>query len=91
MGIAVSVPGLLRDCIGGRSSVTIPATTLDEALQRLRDEYPLLRVHMYDEHEQLRQHVLVFYNTDNIAWLDRLDVPLEPGDQITVLQAVSGG
>lgn len=91
MGIAVSVPGLLRDCIGGRSSVTIPATTLGEALQRLRDEYPLLRAHMYDEHERLRQHVLVFYNTDNIAWLDRLDVPLEPGDRITVLQAVSGG
>jgi adenylyltransferase/sulfurtransferase len=91
MRITVSVPGLLRDCIGGWPSVTISAATLDEALWRLRKEYPLLRVHMYDEHEQLRQHVLVFFNADNIAWLERLDVPLQPDDRITVLQAVSGG
>jgi sulfur-carrier protein len=91
MEIAVSVPGLLRDCIGGRSNITLSAVTLDEALRRLREEYPLLRVHLYDEQEQLRQHVLIFFNADNTAWLERLDVPLKPGDQITVLQAVSGG
>jgi molybdopterin synthase sulfur carrier subunit len=34
---------------------------------------------------------LIFYNEESIAWLERLDVPLRPGDRLHVLQAVSGG
>jgi sulfur-carrier protein len=35
--------------------------------------------------------VLIFYNAESIAWLERLDVPLQPGDRLDLLQAVSGG
>jgi adenylyltransferase/sulfurtransferase len=91
MEIAVTVPGLLRDCTRGQTSFTITGTTLDEALRRMQETYPLLRIHLYDEAGQLRPHVLIFYNAENIAWLERLDVPLGAGDQIDVLQAVSGG
>lgn len=91
MEIQVNVPSLLRDSVSGQRSLTISGTTLDEALQNLLDQYPLLRVHLYDEQGQLRQHVLIYYNSDNIAWLDSLDTPLRQGDQVHVLQAVSGG
>lgn len=89
--IEVHVPTLLRDCTGGRNSVTIKATTLAEALRCLRETYPLLRVHLYDESEQLRPHVLIFYNEESTRWLEHLDVPLRPGDRLEILQAVSGG
>lgn len=89
--IEVSVPTLLRDCIGGSSRVTIEAATLDEALHRLREAYPLLRIHLYDEAEHLRPHVLIFYNQESTRWLERLDVPLRPGDQLEIIQSVSGG
>jgi len=67
------------------------AVTLEDALQRMREEYPLLRVHLYDEEEKLRPHVLLFYNGESIRWLDRLDLPLRLGDRLEILQAVSGG
>jgi sulfur-carrier protein len=35
--------------------------------------------------------VLLFYNDQNIAWLESLDLPLQKGDKLTVMQAVSGG
>jgi len=89
--IEVTVPTILRDCTGGRNSVTIEATTLAEALQRLREVYPLLRVHLYDEAERLRPHVMIFYNEESTRWLEHLDVPLKPGDRLEILQAVSGG
>ncbi|HEY0738427.1 MAG TPA: MoaD/ThiS family protein [Herpetosiphonaceae bacterium] len=91
MQIRVNVPGLLRDSVGGRRCLTISGTTLNEVLKNLFDQYPLLRIHMYDEQGRLRQHVLIYYNSDNIAWLESLDMPLRPGDQVHVLQAVSGG
>jgi molybdopterin synthase sulfur carrier subunit len=91
MTIEVAIPSILRDCTGGRNPVTIEAATLAEALQRLRETYPLLRTHIYDEAERLRPHVLIFYNDESTRWLERLDVPLQPGDRLEILQAVSGG
>lgn len=91
MDIEVTLPPLLRDSVNGRYPVRIAGRTLDEALSALREEHPLLRVHLYDERGRTRPHVLIYLNGDNISWLDSLDVPLRPGDQIHVLQAVSGG
>ena len=91
MALEVALPGLLRDCAGGRRTVWVEGATLAEALAGLDTAYPLLHVHLYDEAGRLRPHVLIFYNDESIAWLERLDLPLQPGDRIQVLQAVSGG
>lgn len=91
MQLEVSIPSMLRDCTRNQTRFRLSAGTLEEALRRLLETYPLLRVHLYDEAERLRQHVLIFYNEENTAWFERLDVPLHPGDRLTILQAVSGG
>lgn len=91
MEIHVNVPSLLRDSVGGQRRLAVSGTTLDEALENLFAQYPLLRIHLYDEQGDLRQHVLIYYNRDNIAWLESLDTPLRQGDQVHILQAVSGG
>lgn len=89
--VEVKVPTLLRDCTGGMSTITLSAGTLSEALARLQEQYPLLKIHLYEEDGKLRPHVLIFYNKDSIGWLKKLDVPLKAGDQLEILQAVSGG
>lgn len=91
MKIEVSVPGLLRDCTGGRNRFELEAETVSGAIEALFAAYPLLRVHVYDEAGEVRRHVLLFYNDDNIAWMESLDVPLRAGDKLHVFQAVSGG
>ncbi len=91
MRIEVTVPSLLRDCTDGQTSFPLEAETLEEAIERLTATYPLLRVHLYNEAGELRQHVLMFYNDSSIAWLDRLDIRLNDGDRLLVMQAVSGG
>ncbi len=91
ISITIRVPAILQDCTGGNRQVTIEAATLAQALQRLRETYPLLRVHLYDEAEKLRRHVQIFYNEESTRWLETLDLPLQPGDRLEILQAVSGG
>lgn len=91
MRIAVSIPSLLRDSTGGRVNFELEASTLQEALDRLIASYPNLRVHLWTETGQIRKHVLLYYNDTNITWLEQLDIALQPGDKLTVFQAVSGG
>src|SRR4051794_19434561 len=49
MQLEVTVPSLLRDCIGDQPLVFLEAGTLAEALDRLLEGYPLLGIHLYDE------------------------------------------
>lgn len=91
MLVDITVPGLLRDCTGGRAGFKLDADTIQGVLDALLATYPLLRVHLFTESGGIREHVLLYYNDDNIAWLENLDVKTKPGDRLQVLQAVSGG
>ena len=91
MQIEVTIPSLLADCAGGRRRFPLEAATLAKALQRLLEEHPRLRPHLYDEGMRVRRHVLMFYNDDNLAAMGDRNQPLRAGDRLLILQAVSGG
>ncbi|HEY0826781.1 MAG TPA: MoaD/ThiS family protein [Bacilli bacterium] len=91
MHIEISVPSLLSDCTNGQVKFSVEAEKLKDALSKMLETYPLLRKHLYNEEGDLRQHVLIYYNSENIVQMERLDITLQPGDRIHVLQAVSGG
>ncbi|MDF2960838.1 MAG: MoaD/ThiS family protein [Paenibacillus sp.] len=91
MDIEVTVPSLLMDCTGGQTRFMVTAGTLQEALDRLFAAYPLLQHHIYNESGVVRKHVLLYYNDQNLEWLDDLNIPLQKDDRLLVLQAVSGG
>ncbi len=91
INIIVFIPSLLERSVGGKREVNVRASTVQGAIAQLLIDYPLLKPHLYEANGALREHVLIFYNSDNIRWLDSLDIPLRHGDTLTVLQAVSGG
>jgi molybdopterin synthase sulfur carrier subunit len=91
MEIEVHLPTLLRSSVGGHDRVVVDAGTLREALGTLVAVHPLLRFHLYDESGAFRTHVVVYYNDDCVATLPSLDIPLQPGDELEVINAVSGG
>jgi molybdopterin converting factor small subunit len=91
MRVEINLPTLLADCVGGSPTVFLEATTLAEALDRMLERYPLLRIHLFDEAGRTRPHVRLFYNGENLAYLESLDIPLTKGARLDVLQAVSGG
>jgi adenylyltransferase/sulfurtransferase len=91
MEIEVHLPSLLRTSVGGTDHVAVAADTLREALATLVARHPLLRFHLYDEKGAFRTHVLMYYNGESVALLPSLDIPLRPGDELEVINAVSGG
>jgi molybdopterin converting factor small subunit len=89
--VPVSLPSLLHGAASGKGEVTVTAETFEGALETLLERYPLLRRHLYEADGTLREHVNIFWNDQNIRWLDDPGAPLRQGDTITILQAVSGG
>jgi len=89
--IAVELPSLLRPFAEGKPEVMAEGSTLEEVLTDLFARFPLMKRHLQDEEGQLREHVNLFLNDQNVRWLDDPKVPVRAGDTLTVLQAVSGG
>ena len=89
--VTIELPSVLAPVVNGERSFTVDAETLPGALAALFKLQPGLKVHLFDETESFREHVLCFHNQTNTRWMDSLDVPLRDGDTITILQAVSGG
>jgi molybdopterin converting factor small subunit len=87
----VSIPMLLGNATEGAREVSVTGATLQECLDDLMRTYPLLGSHLFEADGALRRHVLILYNDQNTRWFDALDIPIQPGDRITILQAVSGG
>lgn len=91
VSIDVTLPGILASCTGGDNRVSVVAETLSESIEALLTTYPLLRVHLFKENGELREHIMFLYNDQSTDWLDSTEIPLQAGDRLTVLQLVSGG
>ena len=89
--ITVHLPSPLRDCCAGAAELTVPATSVRALLEELERRHPALHRSICDETGTVRRHVNLFVNTGHMRDRNGLDTPLAPGDEVTILPAVSGG
>ena len=89
----INISGFLTDFTAGRSTITLddsPAT-VGQALAQLWQMYPGLRDRVLTEKGQVRMHVNVFLEDENIRRKELLDTQLPENSEITILPSVSGG
>ncbi len=86
--IEVTIPKMLAELVDGPRSFTVEGETVDGALSGVVAAHPELRVHLFDETGDIRQHVSCFHNGTMVA--DRR-AAVADGDELVILQAVSGG
>jgi len=91
MTITVHVPTPLRDCCAGVAELALSATSLRAVIEELGRRHPALHRSICDETGAVRRHINLFVNTNHMRDRDGLDTPLAPGDEVTILPAVSGG
>lgn len=84
----VLIPPALRDYTGGRSEVQASGMNLAEVFSDLERRYPGIRFRMIDEQDAICGHIRVFVNADAVR---ALDTPLRAGDEVMIVQALSGG
>jgi molybdopterin converting factor small subunit len=83
----VLIPTPLRSYTN-RKEVDAAGTTLGEILTDLDRQYPGFRFRVVDEQGNIRQHMRIFVNEEQIFDLNR---PLRETDAIYMVQALSGG
>ena len=83
----VLIPSALRSYTRV-SRVEAAGGTLGEVLADLDRQFPGIRFRMVDEQDRLRPHMRVFVNGQA---LHALAHPLQPGDDVSIVQALSGG
>lgn len=84
----VRIPTPLRSYTAQAANVEAEGTTVAEVLADLDRQFPGLRFRVVDEQGRLRRHMKVFVNEDVVR---DLSTALDPADEVTLMQALSGG
>jgi sulfur-carrier protein len=86
--VTVHVPSPLQSYTAGKAQVTADGRTLAELVDDLDRRYPGIRFRMIDEQGEVRPHMRIFVNLEQA---DHLALSLADGDEVHILQALSGG
>jgi photosystem II stability/assembly factor-like uncharacterized protein/sulfur carrier protein ThiS len=83
----VILPPTLKSRARNLGKIEIDAATAGEVLRQLEQTLPDLKGWILDETGSLREHVALFVNDQRVS----LSREIESGDQVYVVQAISGG
>jgi molybdopterin converting factor small subunit len=72
----------------GKKLVEAKGETLSAVLLDLDRQYPGIRFRMIDEQDRMRPHIRFFVGGEQVFDLKHT---LQPGDELRILQALSGG
>jgi molybdopterin converting factor small subunit len=86
--VKVRIPDPLRSYTNQQKIVDAAGDTLGAVLSDLDHSYPGLRFRMVDEQNRIRKHMKVFVNDEAVR---DLATPIDAGDEVTIMQALSGG
>lgn len=89
--VPIAIPTQLRSYTGGAARVLVSLaepSRLKDAFAALEAAYPGIRFRMVDEAGKVRPHVQVFVG---MAVQRDPDALLQPGDEIMIVGALSGG
>ena len=84
----VRIPTPLRSYTDQQAVVDAEARDVGELFTLLEERFPGIRFRVVDEQDRLRRHMKVFVNDEAVR---DLDTPLAPTDEVTIMQALSGG
>jgi len=91
MGVTPTVTVLIASPLRsytGADEVEAAGASLGALLQDMDVRYPGIRFRMVDEQDQLRRHMRFFVNGEIVKDLSH---PIKPGDDVGIVQALSGG
>ncbi len=71
--------------------IAVAGGTLREALEEYFDSNPRVRAYVLDDQGAVRKHVAIFVNQEPIRDRGELSDAVADGDEIFVIQALSGG
>ena len=91
MEAIVRIPSALRAHTGGTTQITVPASTVAQALRDLEEQFPALVLLLRDEAGRLRPKVNVSVNDEHVRYRQGVQTSLQDGDTVLVVPIIMGG
>ena len=93
MSFKVFLSGHLKSFSNGQTEVSVPGNfkTVDDVLSELWRHHISLRDRIITEQGQIRPHVNIYYQGEDIRRLKGLLTHVEPSSELHIFNAVSGG
>lgn len=91
MSVTVRIPTPLRKITNDQDRAIVSGNTLDEIIASLNASFPGIKDRICDETGELRSFVNVYINGEDVRFLDGLNSPTAPGDEVSIVPAVAGG
>ena len=94
MHVAFNIPGPLREFTENRSNVRVEVkegADLREALRALYASYPGLQDRVLTESGEIRRHVNIFVENQDIRYTGGLATAVPAGAEVSIVPAISGG
>lgn len=87
----IIIPTALRQYAGGLATYPVSAGNVGQALKQLTAEYPDLGQHLFNGEGELRSFVNIYFDDEDIRYLNGLDTELKDGSELTIVPSIAGG
>jgi len=87
----VRFPAMLKYYVNNQTEFLVPATTVNELISGVLEQYPALKFHLVDSQGSLRRHFNIFVNGTHIRDLNGMDTPLQEQDKVILMASAAGG
>ncbi len=88
--VTLRLPSTLSAYSGGKSQIVLQAETVEQLLELLEKQHPLIWEYLCTDQGHVREHVKIFVNNEVVTGSQGLKTPLKSGQEIIVLPATSG-
>ena len=85
--VTIRIPTALRPQVADQESVELAGATVGELLGTLTTQHPELGKRLYKGENELNLYV----NDEDIRFMENLDTPVKPGDEVSIVPAIAGG
>jgi sulfur-carrier protein len=91
MSVLVRIPTPLRAITNGRGEFRVEAANVQEALNRLDEEFAGIKGRLCEDDGSVRRFVNVYVNDEDIRFMQGLQTSLKAGDEVSIVPAMAGG
>ena len=87
----VRFPNVMKYYVNNQAEFFVPASTVQDLIDRVVDEYPSVKFHLVVSEGNLRRHFNVFVNNVHIRDLQGLQTQLKEEDKVILMASAAGG
>src|SRR5438445_11034954 len=89
--VKIRIPTPLRSYTKNQEEVEANGATIADVLQDLDKSCPGIKSRLLDDKGALRRYINIFYNDEDIRYLDELKTAVKDGDRLAIIPAIAGG